>query len=105
MNAQEILQDQIQLDFRSDILNALTVGGDINDQVSTELSKLSNRESYLVQELKKECEDRGSSTFFPPSKIIEINLAHYVKLEKKGKFNNIARQTKISERNLILESG
>ena len=105
MNAQDILQDQIQLDFRTDILNALTVGGGINDQVSSELSKLSIRKSYLVQELKKEWEDRGSSTFFPPSKIIEINLAHYVKLEEKGKFNDIARQTKISERNLILESG
>ena len=34
-----------------------------------------------------------------------INLAHYVKLEEKGKFNDIARQTKISEKNLILESG
>ena len=48
---------------------------------------------------------RGSAAFFPPSKIIEINLAHYVKLEEKGKFNDIALQTKISEKNLILESG
>ena len=45
------------------------------------------------------------STFLPPAKIIEINLAHQAKLEDKGKFHDISRQTKISERNLILESG
>ena len=37
MNKQEILQNQIQLDFLTDILNALTVGGGINAQVSTEI--------------------------------------------------------------------
>ena len=105
MNAQDILQDQIQLDFRTDILNALTVGGGINDRVSSELSKLSNRKSHLVQQLRKDLEDRTSSTFLPPTKIIKINLAHYTKLEEKDKFNDIARQTKISKRNLILESG
>ena len=53
MNAQDILQDQIQLDFRADILNALTVGGGINDRVSAELSKLSNKKSHLINQLKK----------------------------------------------------
>ena len=53
MNAQEILQDQIQLDFRMDLLNALCLGGGINDQVSSELGKLSNKKMYLVEKLKK----------------------------------------------------
>ena len=44
-------------------------------------------------------------SFFPPSKVIEINLEHYVRVEEKGKFNDIAKQTKISEKKLILESG
>ena len=105
MNAQDILQDQIQLDFRADILNALTIDGGINDRVSTELSKLSNKKSHLINQLKKEWEDRAASTFLPPAKIIEINLAHQAKLEDKGKFHDISRQAKISERNLILESG
>ena len=43
MIAQEILQNQIELDFRSDILDALMVGGGINAQVSSELSKLTNK--------------------------------------------------------------
>ena len=43
--------------------------------------------------------------FLPPSKIFEINLAHFVKLEEKGKFDSVARQSKLSEKNLILETG
>ena len=105
MNAQEILQRQIQLNFRSDIINALTVGDGINAEVSSELNKLTSKKSYLIQQLRNQWDDRGTAAFFPPSKIIEINLAHYVKLEDKGKFDNVARQTKLSEKNLILESG
>ena len=95
MNAQEILQNQIQLDFRSDIINALMVGDGINAQVSSELNKLTNNKSYLVQQLRKEWDDRGSAAFFPPSKIIEINLARYVKLEEKGKHGKQKYQRKI----------
>ena len=80
MNAQEILHDQIQLDFCTDLLSALSLGGGINDQLSSELGKLSNKKSYLVEQLKKLWEDRGSVGFFPPSKVIELNLELYVKL-------------------------
>ena len=105
MNAQEILQSQIQLDFRSDIISALTTGDGINPQVSTELNKLTSKKSYLIQQLGNQWVNRGMATFFPPSKIFEINLAHFVKLEEKGKFDSVARQSKLSEKNLILETG
>ena len=105
MNAQEILRNQIQLDFSSDIINALTVGDGINAEVSSELNKLTSKKSFLIQQLRNQWDDRGTTAFFPPLKIIEINLAHYVKVEDKGKFDSVARQTKLSEKNLILESG
>ena len=105
MNAQEILQSQIQLDFRSDISNALTIRDGINAQVSTELNKLTSKKSYLIQQLRNQWDNRGTVSFFPPSTIFVINLAHYVKLEEKGNFDSVARQTKLSEKNLILESG
>ena len=80
MNAQEILQSQIQLDFRSDIISALTIRDGINPQVSSELNKLTSKKSYLIQQLRNQWDNRGTAAFFPPSKIFEINLAHYVKL-------------------------
>ena len=49
--------------------------------------------------------NRGTATFFPPSKIFEINLGHFIKLEEKGKFDSVAKQSKLSEKNLILETG
>ena len=43
MNAQEILQDQFQLDFKTDLPDALNVGGGIYAHVSNELGKLTNK--------------------------------------------------------------
>ena len=43
MNAQEILQSQLQSDFKNDIVSALTVNGGINQEVSTELQKLTSK--------------------------------------------------------------
>ena len=68
MNAQDILQDQIQFDFRADILNALTIGGGINDRVSAELSKLSNKKSHLINQLKKRVGRQGCVYFSPTCK-------------------------------------
>ena len=69
MNAQEILQSQIQLDFRSDIINALTVGDGKNAEVSSEMNKLTSKKSYLIQQLRNQWDNRGTVAFFPPSKI------------------------------------
>ena len=59
MNAQEILQSQIQLDFCSDIINALTVGDGINAEVSSESNKLTSKKSHLIQQLRNQWDDRG----------------------------------------------
>ena len=63
MNAQEILQSQIQLDFRSDIISALTSGDGINPQVSTEWNKLTSKKSYLIQQLRNQWDNRGTAAF------------------------------------------
>ena len=96
---------KLQLDFRNDIIGALTTGDGINPQVSTELNKLTSKKSYLIQQLRNQWDNRGTAAFFPPCKIFEINLAHFVKLKEKGKFDSVARQTKLSEKNLILLYG
>ena len=82
---------RLQLDFRNDIIGAHTTGDGINPQVSTELNKLTSKKSYLIQQLRNQWVNRGTATFFPPSKICEINLAHFVKLEEKGKFEQLCQ--------------
>ena len=72
MKAQEILQSQIQLDFRNDIIGALTSNGGINQQVSTELTKLTSKKSFLIQQLRDLCLNRGTANFFPLSKVLDI---------------------------------
>ena len=44
MNCQEILQTQLQSDFRNDIVVALTSNGGINPAISSELQKLTSNQ-------------------------------------------------------------
>ena len=76
MNPSEILNPQCQLDFKTDLLNALNVAGTLDAQVVTELGKLSNKKTFLVTELKQAWEDRGTLSYYTPAKIIEMNLEH-----------------------------
>ena len=87
MNAQEILQSQLQSDFRNDIVAALTVNGGINQDVSTELHKLTSKKSFIINQLRDLWLNRGTANFLPPSKTYEINLGHIAKLEERGKFD------------------
>ena len=49
--------------------------------------------------------NRGTANYLPPSTIYEINLGHIAKLEERGKFDSGTRQSKLSEKNLILKTG
>ena len=46
MNPTEIINQQCQQDFKTDLLNALNVAGTLNAQVVTELGKLSNKNPF-----------------------------------------------------------
>ena len=76
MNPSDILNQQFQLDFKSDLLSALNAAGTLDAQVVTELGKLSDKKTFLVAELKKAWEDRGTLGYYTPAKIIEMNLEH-----------------------------
>ena len=95
MNAQEILQSQLQSDFRNDIVAALTVNGGINQDVSTELHKLTSKKSFIINQLRDLWLNKGTANFLPPSKIYEINLGHIAKLEERGKFDTGTKQSKL----------
>ena len=98
MNAQEILQSQLQADFHNNIIGALTVNGGINQEVSTELHKLTSKKSFIIQQLRDLWLNRGTTNFLPPFKIYEINLGHIAKLEERGKFDTGTKQSKLSEK-------
>ena len=95
MNAQEILQSQRQSDFRNNIVSAHTVNGGINQEVSTELHKLTSKKNFIINELRDLWLNRGTANFLPPSKIYEINLGHIAKLEERGKFDTGTKQSKL----------
>ena len=73
----------------------------MDDRVKTECGKLSSKKN-----LKKAWEDRGADTCLTTGKIIDINLEHSKKLEESGKIegHEISKQTRISDRNLVIES-
>ena len=72
MNAQKVLQSQLQSDFHNNIVSALTVNGGINQAVSTELHKLTSKKSFIINDLRDLWLNRGTANFLPPSKIYEI---------------------------------
>ena len=53
MNPSKILNEQFQLDFKSDLLSALNAAGTLDAQVVSELGKLTNKKTFLVTELKQ----------------------------------------------------
>ena len=93
MNAQEILQSQLQSDFKNDIVSALTVNGGINQEVSTELQKLTSKKNFIINELRDLWLNRGTANYLPPSTIYEINLGHIAKLEERNKFDTGTKQS------------
>ena len=58
-----------------------------------------------MDELKKAWNNRKAGTYFTTGKIIEINLEHVKKLDdsKKIQGHKISKQTKLSDRNLVIE--
>ena len=103
MNCQEILQNQLQSDFKNDIVLALTSNGGINPAISSELQKLSSKKNFLIKELRDLWLNRGTANYLPAATIYEINLSHATKMEEKNKFDVSTKQAKLSEKNLILE--
>ena len=103
MNCQEILQSQLQADFKNDIVSALTANGGINQAISTKLQKLTSKKNFLINELRDLWLNRGTANYLPSSTIYEINLSHVTKLEERNKFDTGTKQAKLSEKNLILE--
>ena len=103
MNCQEILQNQLQSDFKNDIVLALTSNGGINPAISSELQKLSSKKNFLIKELRDLWLNRGTANYLPAATIYEINLSHATKMEEKYKFDVSTKQAKLSEKNLILE--
>ena len=69
MNCEEILQSQLQADFKNDIVSALTVNGRINQTVSMELHKLTSKKNFLINELRELWLDRGTANYLPSSTI------------------------------------
>ena len=53
MDPAEILNQQCQQDFETDLLNALNVAGTLNPQVVTELGKLSNKKTFFGNRAQK----------------------------------------------------
>ena len=86
MNCQEILQTQLQSDFKNDIVLALTSNGGINPAISSELQKLTSKKNFLIKELRDLWLNRGTANYLPAATIYEINLSHATKLEDKNKF-------------------
>ena len=87
MNCQEILQTQLQSDFKNDIVVALTSNGGINPAISSELQKLTSKKNFLIKELRDLWLNRGTANYLPAATIYEINLSHATKLEDKNKFD------------------
>ena len=100
MNCQEILQSQLQSDFKNDIVLALTSNGGINPAISSELQKLSSKKNFLINELRDLWLNRGTANYLPASTIYEINLSHVTKMEEKNKFDTTTKQAKLSEKKL-----
>ena len=69
MNCQEILQTQLQSDFKNDIVLALTSNGGINPAISSELQKLTSKKNFLIKELRDLWLNRGTANYLPAATI------------------------------------
>ena len=93
------------VDWHHELSGNFTVNGGINQTVSTELHKLTSKKNFLINELRDLWLNRGTANYLPSSTIYEINLSHVTKLEERNKFDTDIKQAKLSEKNLILETG